>query len=150
MTQSRLGPARHMAEGGRSTDSGDLHFPPFPGSLKDRVAGAKRRSCASQGESPMNDQAEHFLTTAYTKAFGQRDEAAWDAAAGYSLNRARIRKLYDYYRDTYLANPDAFLWAGLARMAGGVVVSGLDLMIDLPSASDPNEVTIGFVQIGKD
>jgi hypothetical protein len=98
----------------------------------------------------MNDQAEHYLTVAYTKAFGQRDEASWDAANGYAPNRARILKLYDYYRDTYLANPDAFLWAGLARMAGSVVVSGLDTMVGLPGASDPNEVTSGFVQIGKD
>jgi hypothetical protein len=98
----------------------------------------------------MNDQAEHFLTVAYTKAFGQRDEAAWDGAVGYAPNRERIIKLYNYYRDTYRANPDAFLWAGLARMAGGVVVSGLDLMVGLPLASDPNEVTTGFVQIGKD
>src|SRR5690349_5880573 len=98
----------------------------------------------------MNDQSEHFLTIAYTKAFGQRDEAAWDASVGYAPNRERIIKLYNYYRDTYRANPDAFLWAGLARMAGGVVVSGLDLMVGVPLASDPNEITTGFVQIGKD
>jgi len=92
----------------------------------------------------MNDQAEHYLTIAYTKAFGQRDEAEWDPSQGFRANRARILKLYDYYCDTYLASPQSFLWAGLARMAGGVVVSGLDLL------SDPSIESCGFVQIGKD
>jgi hypothetical protein len=92
----------------------------------------------------MDDQSEHYLTAAYTKAFGKRDEAEWDPSLGFSANRARIVKLYDYYRDAYLANPDSFLWAGLARLAGGVVVSGLDLLFP-----DPGVDTVGFVQIGK-
>jgi hypothetical protein len=96
------------------------------------------------GGAGVNDQSEHYLTVAYTKAFGQRDEAAWDPSQGYSANRPRILKLYDYYRNTYLANTRAFWWAGLARMAGGVVISGLDILFP-----DTGEDVIGFVQIGK-
>jgi hypothetical protein len=50
----------------------------------------------------------------------------WDPDVGFAVNRPRIVDLYGYYRDLYLNAPLEFLWAGLARMAGGPVVGGLD------------------------
>lgn len=72
---------------------------------------------------------QFYLKRSYEKAFGQFDEANWDPQLGFAANQARILKLYDYYRDTYLARPDIFLWAGLGRMAGGAVVGGLRLFV---------------------
>lgn len=88
---------------------------------------------------------QFYLTQAYNNAFGNNDQAAWDPALGFLPNRARIVQLYDYYRDTYLKQPDVFLWAGLGRMAGGAVVSGLDLV----SCIGESELTQTMVAIGK-
>lgn len=65
-----------------------------------------------------------YLERSYVKAFGQYDDA-WKPHLGFAANESRLLKLYDYYRDTYLARPDLFLWAGLGRMAGGSIVGGL-------------------------
>lgn len=70
-----------------------------------------------------------FRKRSYEKAFGQFDPENWDENLGFGANQARILKLYDYYRDTYLARPTQFLWAGLGRMAGGAVVGGLRLFV---------------------
>jgi hypothetical protein len=78
-------------------------------------------------------------------AFGSSSLPAWDPAAGYRANRPRILRLYDYYRDVYLKRPDLFLWAGLGRMAGGAVVSGLDIV----SVAGETPLTQTMVQIGK-
>jgi hypothetical protein len=78
------------------------------------------------------------------KAFTQSAED-WDPMAGFRANEQRIRELYGYYRDTFNANPDKFLWAGLARMAGGAVLSGL---LSRPGA-DPAFLTNMMVLIGK-
>ncbi|WP_437912530.1 hypothetical protein WME73_36270 [Sorangium sp. So ce302] len=95
---------------------------------------------------------DFYTLRSYVKAFGQRDDS-WDPSAGYRANRARILRLYDYYRDTYLGRPNQFLWAGLGRMAGGAVVGGLDFLVDpgflLPGYADPSTLTTTMVQIGK-
>jgi hypothetical protein len=70
------------------------------------------------------------LSQAYVNAFGTYDEPDWDPQQGFVANRERLIKVYDYYRDTYLKRPDQFLWAGLGRMAGGAVISGLDLAVN--------------------
>jgi Putative peptidoglycan binding domain len=67
----------------------------------------------------------------------------WLPELGWLANRARVVDLYGYYRDLSLIAPNAFLWAGLARMAGGAVVGGLDL----DSAVSEQIV---FVRIGRD
>jgi hypothetical protein len=90
---------------------------------------------------------QFYRVRAYQKAFGQYDPSAWDEKLGFGANQARILKLYEYYRDTYLARPDIFLWAGLGRMAGGAVVGGLRLYT--ARASDNNVVTEKMVLIGK-
>jgi hypothetical protein len=89
---------------------------------------------------------QHYLEAAYKNAFGTFDPDAWDPEQGYSANRPRIVKLYDYYRDTYLKQPTVFLWAGLGRMAGGAVVGGLDFLI---STSSEGFLTKTMVKIGK-
>jgi hypothetical protein len=61
--------------------------------------------------------------------------------------QSRILKLYDNYRDTYLARPDLFLWAGLGRMAGGAVGGDLRLFI---TAGSETFFSKTMVQIGKD
>ena len=88
---------------------------------------------------------EFYLSQAYVRAFGQRDEDAWDPNQGFRANRPRILMLYNYYQSTYLKTPDLFLWAGLGRMAGGAVVSGLDIA----SALGETFLTQTMVQIGK-
>lgn len=89
---------------------------------------------------------QYYTNAAYINAFGTHDEDAWDPSQGFAANRARIVKLYDYYRDTYLKRPDLFLWAGLGRMAGGAVVGGLDFLL---CTSPETELTQTMVKIGK-
>lgn len=72
-----------------------------------------------------SDRKSHFTNVALDKAhFTAHPD--WDPATGFTANRDQIVDVYAYYRDTYLAAPDTFLWAGLGRMAGGAVVGGLD------------------------
>lgn len=87
-----------------------------------------------------------YILQAYEKAFGQKDDS-WDPSLGFAANRDRIVTLYGYYRDTYLARPGQFLWAGLGRLAGGAVVGGLDFAIRFQS--DPSFLTTTMVRIGK-
>lgn len=86
-----------------------------------------------------------FLSQAYINAFGTFDEPEWDGDRGYVANRARILKLYDYYQAVYLKRPDQLLWAGLGRMAGGAVVTGLDLV----ASAGETLLTQIMVKIGK-
>lgn len=95
----------------------------------------------------MSDYNDPYISMAYINAFGQRDEAQWDASAGYAANRARILRLYDYYARVATGQPDALLWAGLGRMAGGAVVGGLDFMV---ATLGESMTTQKMVQIGKD
>lgn len=90
---------------------------------------------------------QFYLKRSYEKAFGQFDEANWNPQLGFKANEARILKLYDYYRDTYLARPDIFLWAGLGRMAGGAVVGGLRLFV---ATGGENFFSQTMVRIGKE
>ncbi|MFT3924533.1 MAG: hypothetical protein QM778_18485 [Myxococcales bacterium] len=91
----------------------------------------------------MGGDRQFYVERAYEKAFGTYDDAAWDPKLGFAANEARILKVYDYYRDTYLARPDLFLWAGLGRMAGGGVVGGLRLI------GTESSLTCTMVEIGK-
>jgi hypothetical protein len=53
--------------------------------------------------------------------------------------------LYDYYRDLFNRRPEEFLWAGLARMAGGAVVGGLDAVPD-----DNNRLVATMLRAGRE
>ena len=89
---------------------------------------------------------QFYLKRSYEKAFGQFDPGSWDPALGFTANAPRIGKLYDYYRDTYLARPDLFLWAGLGRMAGGAVLGGLRTFVNI---SGETFFSRKMVEIGK-
>lgn len=89
---------------------------------------------------------DEYQRRALENAFGDHGED-WDPDRGFAANRSRIVKVYDYYRDTYNKTSDIFLWAGLGRMAGGAVVSGLDMLVTL--LPDPSPITRKMVEIGK-
>jgi hypothetical protein len=46
-------------------------------------------------------------------------------AAPFMTNKAYIQNVYAYYEYLYLQKPDLFLWAGLAKMAGGPVYGAM-------------------------
>ncbi|MBB6442303.1 hypothetical protein [Phycisphaera mikurensis] len=77
----------------------------------DRVAGTSVASKAG------------FTTQALQRARINPD--TWAPLAGFPFNQNTVQAVYDYYRDTYLANQDDFVWLGMARMAGGAVWDGL-------------------------
>ncbi len=89
---------------------------------------------------------QFYLERSYTAAFGQYDPDAWDPNAGFAANEARILKVYDYYRDTFLKRTDQFLWAGLGRLAGGAVVGGLRMAV---SMGPETSFTRAMVGVGK-
>ena len=68
-----------------------------------------------------------YVNRSYDNAFGDRGED-WSPELGFGANRARVIKLYDYYRDVFNRSPEVLLWAGLGRMAGAEVVAGLDYL----------------------
>jgi hypothetical protein len=63
-----------------------------------------------------------------TKATGSVDmdlyRPPWGPAP-FKPNRAYIQNVYAYYEYLYLQKPSLFLWAGLAKMAGGPVYAGM-------------------------
>lgn len=85
-----------------------------------------------------------YTEKALARAFPGDRGANWDATRGWQANRSRVTAVYDYYRRTFNQN-DGFLWAGLARMAGGSVVSGLDAIPD-----DNNALVRAFLEAGQD
>lgn len=70
----------------------------------------------------------------------------WDASLGFKKNEHIILKVYDYYSKLYAKNPDKFLWAGLAKLAGGAVVGGLRKLAIL---DDKGSSLQGFIKVGK-
>ncbi|MEC5180446.1 WXG100 family type VII secretion target [Arthrobacter sp. CG_A4] len=51
------------------------------------------------------------------------DPAAWDTTKGTDYNWETIKKVYDFYGQAYLANPD-LQWAGMANMIGPSFAGG--------------------------
>jgi hypothetical protein len=88
---------------------------------------------------------DSLTVTALSKASIKRD--SWDPEQGFGANRPTIVNLYEYYKNSYIAAPDRFLWAGLGRMAGGAVLGGLDFLVN--SEPDPDFLTCAMVLIGK-
>ncbi|WP_049568595.1 DUF2515 family protein [Streptomyces sp. SBT349] len=52
------------------------------------------------------------------------DPAAWDTSRGLSANDDRIARVYEYYADLFLRHPE-LQWAGMAKLAGGLVYAGM-------------------------
>ena len=46
------------------------------------------------------------------------DGAAWDPSLGLALNDASARAAWELYAQLYAENPERFLWAGMAKLAG--------------------------------
>jgi hypothetical protein len=95
-------------------------------------------------DSPYTKTRDRYTLRSYEKAFGKKDDS-WNPELGFKPNESTIRKLYDYYQSTYMAKSDKFLWAGLGRMAGGAVLSGLRT----PGLPDPSFLSNMMVLIGK-
>jgi hypothetical protein len=51
------------------------------------------------------------------------DPAAWDTSKGTEFNWETIKRVYDFYGQAYLANPD-LQWAGMANMIGPSFAGG--------------------------
>lgn len=51
------------------------------------------------------------------------DPADWDTSKGTEYNWETIRKVYDFYGQAYLSNPD-LQWAGMANMIGPSFAGG--------------------------
>jgi hypothetical protein len=88
---------------------------------------------------------DFWTASAISSSVGNRDD--WDPLVGFSANRGRIVQLYNYYRDLFNSHENAFLWAGLGRMAGGAVLGGLDFLVQ--TTSDPSFLTNMMALIGK-
>lgn len=61
------------------------------------------------------------------------DPSTWDTSKGTEHNWETIKKVYDYYGQAYLSNPD-LQWAGMANMIGPSFAGGfkdMDVMRDL-------------------
>jgi hypothetical protein len=110
-------------------------------------ASLRRRAFAARAA-----EQQIFTDAALERAFGD-SPPSWDPADGYRANRETVVRCYDYYRSLYQADPERFLWAGLARMVGGSVVHGLDVMVDgkgyIPGLPDPSFVPNRMVELGK-
>lgn len=77
-----------------------------------------------------------FTTTARRGAFGV--ESGPEPSLGYGPNRANLTMLYDYYGLLAARDPERFLWAGLARLAGASVIAGLDALVSPNGLAGPD------------
>ncbi len=50
---------------------------------------------------------------------------AWDPALGLAAIDAQVRAGWEYYARLYASDPERFLWAGMAKLAGASVYAGL-------------------------
>lgn len=51
----------------------------------------------------------------------------WDPSKGFAHNRETVKKVYEYYAQLWADKPQ-LQWAGMARLAGGVVYQGFETM----------------------
>jgi hypothetical protein len=83
-----------------------------------------------------------------TKATGTVDFTYYNppwSGAPFITNKAYIQNVYAYYEYLYLQKPDLFLWAGLAKMAGGPVYGG---MVDAEYLRTGSFVGVGAAVLG--
>ena len=53
------------------------------------------------------------------------DSEAWDPALDLAAIDAQVRAGWEYYGQLYASDPERFLWAGMAKLAGASVYAGL-------------------------
>ncbi len=72
----------------------------------------------------------------------------WMPILGFTQNLTFLHKLYYYYQQVYLLQPNLFLWMGLARLTGGQVLWGMSNLIKI--SKDPSVLTQRIVLAAKD
>lgn len=87
---------------------------------------------------------DYYTSQAFGNAGIGKDD--WQPSEGFLHNKPIIQKIYQYYTDTYNKIPLKFLWAGLGKMAGGVVLSSMDNLESISGDTEtpvPELITIG-------
>jgi hypothetical protein len=72
----------------------------------------------------------------------------WRPELGFRKNKTIMDAVYYAYQSLYRERPNAFLWAGLARLTGGQVLFGMNNLVRI--ARDPSVFTCEIVAIAKD
>ncbi len=109
-----------------------------------RAPGSARMTVGPIGRSPRS-----YLEQAHEVAFGGSVASVrWEPSDGYAANRGRMLQIYEYYTATYNRNPARFLWAGLGKLAGAAVISGLDTLVDV--MGDGPNLSHKLVRIAKE
>lgn len=95
------------------------------------AAKAAMDAAADSGLIPKtSEEYVNFLNDYWNNLAMQRmgiDPAQWDTSKGTSANWATIKKVYDFYGQQFLANPD-LQWAGMANMIGPSFAGGFQDM----------------------
>lgn len=89
---------------------------------------------------------EKYLQNAYLR-LGVRPQD-WVPALGFTKNLFILHKLYYYYQQVYLLQPNLFLWMGLARLTGGQVLWGMGNLVKI--SKDPSVLSHRIVLTAKD
>lgn len=109
-------------------------------------------AAADSGLIPKNsEEYANFLSDHWNNLAMERmgiDPALWDTSKGTAANWDTIKKVYDFYGQQFLANPD-LQWAGMANMIGPSFAGGFQDMammrdiargiVDSPLKYIPNE-----------
>ncbi len=74
------------------------------------------------------------------------DPAAWDPARGLAANDAPVQAAWELYARLYADNPDQFLWAGMAKLAGATFYAGFQDLHVLRRAIEDGTMTAGQVE----
>ncbi|HEV2069931.1 MAG TPA: hypothetical protein VGR26_09070 [Acidimicrobiales bacterium] len=69
------------------------------------------------------------------------DPAAWDPARGLAANDASVQAAWELYARLYADNPDQFLWAGMAKLAGATFYAGFQDLHVLRRAIEDGAMT---------
>ena len=107
---------------------------------------------ASVVQSPKSKRSvEGWRHVSYMNCFGA-DDGSWVPSDGWTdLNRSILRNVYCYYGGLNRKMPTKCHWPGLGKLAGGVVVSGLNLAASVNLFSGPSADTLScaIVRIAK-
>ncbi|HEV2070776.1 MAG TPA: hypothetical protein VGR26_13365 [Acidimicrobiales bacterium] len=74
------------------------------------------------------------------------DPDAWDPARGLAANDAPVQAAWELYARLYADNPDQFLWAGMAKLAGATFYAGFQDLHVLRRAIEDGTLTAEQVE----
>lgn len=88
-----------------------------------------------------------------TRAYWEREAlrsaginpAAWDPSQGFGANAGNVNRVYEYYTRLYNNHPE-LQWAGMAKLAGGTVLGGLEEIYAIRNAARVGAVIPGPLQ----